>query len=195
MDNEGLCTKSLVFAQLGFLIPAESFSFTPAQHFEALFSAGEQEDRSRFEQEARIMQDILKNADENTVVFMNEPYTSTAAQEAVSMLLEAFLALHQKGSRQIVVTHYYELYTPLCEHLEQAVLSFTAKSIVSKDGIRHLYRMAQCPPDASSYASLIAKQYGIAVDLLIQNKEVAEQANILLQEMRKRMREETTMKC
>lgn len=170
--------QSLLFAQLGFLLPAKQFSFTPHKRFLSLYAAGESLTSSRFEQEARIMNELLSMADRSTMVFLNEPFTSTNPSEAEPLLAESILRLAETGATTFVVTHLYDLYEPLREVMGSRLQSLVTRSRADACGCA--YWVEKRPPDGVSYAREIARTYGLTVRELVKSEALSETVEAFL---------------
>ena len=169
-----------LLGQLGFPLPAGAFSFVPARHLFTLFSRGEQEDVSRFEREALDLQRILREADADSVVWFNEPFTSTAASDARTLLLDAFSRLTDRDTASYAVTHLYELYEPLAERYGERLASFATESRLDADGVHCGYRLERKAPDARRYARQIAESFGLSARQLLPDPQKLTQVEAFL---------------
>jgi len=190
--------QCLLFAQLGFPVPAKEFCFTPVKHFYTLFSAGEQNDVSRYEREMQEINSILNAADEDSVIFMNEPLTSTSPIEAIPLLADILLMISSKKATQFVVTHMYDIYNHLCgkshgnnsphsqpasshssqdppSHIQSkcSLVSYVAGSFLDKSGVKYPYSIEKRPPDAKSFVREIAQNFGVSAGQLLQDEDIA----------------------
>ena len=162
--------QCIIFAQLGFPIPAEEFRFAPVSSIHTLFSSGEENEVSRFEREAIEMHRILSDADRQSAVFYNEPYTTTAPGEAAELLYEAFCTLRKKNVVQYAVTHLYDIYEPLRHTFQDSLVSYT--TIRTTENGLHCYQPEKRPPDPTGYAYQIAAEFGLCAASLLRKKDL-----------------------
>jgi|GEM_PF-5862476 len=159
------CIKSiaqcLIFAQLGFPVPAEAFSFKPFHKFFTLFSAGEVSEVSRFENEVKETHLIMSKVDSNSIIFFNEPYTSTNPNNAIELLDKIIMEICVKNTTIFVVTHLYEIYKILLKKLGIQLNSYVARTSIDNNNINYDYIIEQRPPDMLSHMHAIAKDFGI----------------------------------
>ena len=103
--------QGLFLAQMGYYVPASSFSFCPVRQVFTLFSAGEDEEMqsSRMGVEIRIIADFLKQAQEHDLVLINEPLTSTNPVEAISLCSDIIRQFLKKNVTSLTVTHLYDV--------------------------------------------------------------------------------------
>ena len=170
-----------LLAQLGFPLPAAAFSFVPFRHFFTLFGRGETEDLSRFEREAAVLREMLDHADGESALYLNEPFTSTGAADAQTLLSDAFARLTDRGAALFAVTHLYELYEPLSARYGERLSSFVTESSADADGVHYAYRLDRRPPDVRRYARLIAESFGLSASRLLTDKGEIAQVEAFLQ--------------
>ena len=113
------------------------------------------------------LREMLDRADGESALFLNEPFTSTGAAEAQTLLTDAFTRLTAKGASLTAVTHLYELYGPLSAQYGDRLISFTTESSADENGVHYAYRLERRAPDARRYARLIAESYGLSASRLL----------------------------
>lgn len=174
--------QNCLLGQLGFLLPADSFSFSPKKKFLTLFSSGEDENMnaSRFQKEVRRLRDIIDNTDHETFVFFNEPFTSTSPREAAEISCDVLMKLNKKKAVQIMVTHIYDVYYMMKNRKQNDVLSFITTSALEDDIIKNYYEIEEREPDCLSFAQIIAEEYGASCENLLIDKNNIEAVNAFL---------------
>lgn len=176
--------QSCVLAQLGFLVPAKSFTFVPAASAFSLFSGGEDaaadgERSSRFQMDARFLRELLAETDRAAAegrfvtTFFNEPFTGTNPVEGVELLRDLMQRLYRTGTFVMVVTHLYDVY----ELLEIPVVSFVAWYDEENDR-RYLDERA---PDGAGMTQKIAEEFGVTLPQLLGGHEASAQVLAFLE--------------
>ena len=172
-----------LLAQLGFLIPAKSFSFPAATSMHSVFAVGEQENmrQSRFEQERRSLQEALDYSDTHSLVWINEPYTSTNPIEAVPLLCDALRVLQEKGVVHWCVTHLYELYESLIETASTVQSLVVERSDTAMQA--PVIKITKKPPDGINFARILVRQFGLNADQFIKDPVILKEIeNFLVKE-------------
>lgn len=164
--------QCLCLAQLGFKVPAESFTFKPFRDFYTLFSAGEDDsmDVSRMGVEIQKITDIVGDAQAGDLIFLNEPLTSTNPLEAVAICAELCERFYDKGATVLLVTHLYDVYYVLNNHLHIPTLkSLITNSVYDeKSGhMSHSFVIREAEPEGHSYARETAVDFGITLEAMI----------------------------
>lgn len=108
MKSVGL---SIIMAQAGMYVPAESFVFTP---FDALFTRIHRGDdmyngKSTFMIEMSELRNILKRATKNSLVLGDELCSGTESASAVAIVSAGLLRLSNQQTKFIFATHLHDL--------------------------------------------------------------------------------------
>ena len=103
-----------VLAQAGLPIPCESAEFTLFLQLETQFSESEKEfcegnDAGRFEQEVRELAAMVATLREDSIVFLNETFQSTAYAEGAEGLYHLLNHFSALNIRWILVSHLRQL--------------------------------------------------------------------------------------
>ncbi|MBR5386562.1 MAG: DNA mismatch repair protein [Clostridiales bacterium] len=150
-----------VLAQGGIYVPADSFEYTPVDMIFTHFPADEDKtmDLGRLGEECVRFKEIFSGATSESLVLLNESFSTTSFEEGYYIAVDAVRALRLKGSRTIYNTHMHKLAENASE--------FNVSSIVmaSEEGKRS-YKVVEKAPEGSSYARDIAAKYGVTYEML-----------------------------
>jgi DNA mismatch repair ATPase MutS len=126
-------------------------------------------DLGRLGEECIRFKEIFNETTEDSLVLMNETFSTTSFEEGYYIACDSIKALLTKGSRTIYNTHMHKLGIDAEEFSKDS--KFKASSlIVRSDGGNRSFKLAIAPPEGSSYAADIAKKYGVTYDMLTGNK-------------------------
>jgi len=148
-------------AQGGVYVPASSFRYTPVDMIYTHFPADEDKtmDLGRLGEECVRFKEIYEGATSDSLVLLNESFSTTSFEEGYYIAVDAVKALRLKGTRTIYNTHMHKL----AANAEE----FNVSSIImqSSEGKRS-YKVIEAAPEGSSYASDIARKYGVTYEML-----------------------------
>ncbi len=148
-------------AQGGIYVPADAFEYTPADMIFTHFPADEDKtmDLGRLGEECVRFKEIFDGATSESLVLLNESFSTTSFEEGYYIAVDAVRALRLKGSRTIYNTHMHKLAENAAE--------FNVSSVVmaSEEGKRS-YKVVEKAPEGSSYARDIAAKYGVTYEML-----------------------------
>ena len=149
------------YFQLGMPIPAKSASLPIC---DAIYKVSVEKQKAsnsagRFEQECITLSKILQFATSNSLVLIDEAFTSTSSSAAVPIAANFIFELCKIGAKCIFVTHYHEL----CEAEPKitecgACVDYLHATI---NGENRVYFIQKGKAEANSYAQGIAKKYGL----------------------------------
>lgn len=155
-------------AQGGIYVPGERFAFHPADAVYTHFPADEDKtmDLGRLGEECRRFREIYGEATGESLLLLNETFSTTSFEEGYYIARDAVRAILQKGIRTIYNTHMHKLAMDLEEINRQSGEEKAASLVVqSKDGQRS-FKVVEAPPQGQSFAHDIAVKYGVTYEML-----------------------------
>ena len=154
-------------AQAGVYVPAAFFEFTPADCIYTHFPADEDQtmDLGRLGEECIRFKEIFENATDNSLILMNETFSTTSFEEGYYIACDSIKALLTKGARTIYNTHMHKIGID-AEDFSKDFKKKASSLIVKSDGGKRSFKLAIAPPEGSSYAADIAKKYGVTYEML-----------------------------
>ena len=155
-------------AQGGISVPADSFEFEPADCIFTHFPADEDKTMNlgRLGEECIRFKEIFTGATSDSLILMNETFSTTSFEEGYYIACDAIRALLTRNVRTIYNTHMHKLGKD-AEEFSDNPMAKAASLIVKSDGGNRSFKLAVAPPEGSSYASDIAKKYGVTYDILV----------------------------
>ena len=158
-------------AQGGIFVPADSFVFQPADCIYTHFPAEEDKtiDMGRLGEECRRFRQIYSDSTKNSLLLLNETFSTTSFEEGYFIAKDAVRAILSKGVRTIYNTHMHKLAFEL-EELNRPYDAVKAVSLIVKaDGGNRSFKIAMAPPEGMSYAGDIARKYGVTYEMLVEH--------------------------
>jgi len=146
--------RSLGCAQLmmqcGMFVAARSFRANCCSGVLTHFCRSEpgKPDRGMLEDELARMDALIALADRDSLVMLNESFSSAHEREACAIAGEVVGALHGRGVRTLYVTHLYDFTAGLAEQKPDGVMFLAAQR--NADGTRP-YTIAESLPERSSF--------------------------------------------
>ncbi len=149
------------YFQLGMPVPARSASMPIC---DAIYKVSVEKQKAsnsagRFEQECITLSEILKTATKDSLVLIDEAFTSTSSSAAVPIAANFIAELCKIGSKCIFVTHYHQL----CETEPKIAACGSRVDYLHAtiNGETRVYFIQKGKAEANSYAQDIAKKYGL----------------------------------
>jgi DNA mismatch repair protein MutS len=142
-------------AALGLPVPArEAQVFLP----DRIFTHFEQEEnietlRGKLDDELVRIRDILQEATTNSVVLLNEMFSSTTLQDGIVLGTDVLERIIERGSLGVCVTFIDEL-----TELGEAIVSMVA-AVAPDDPAKRTFKIVRRPADGRAYAVAIAEKY------------------------------------
>ncbi len=157
-----------VFAQLGWLVPAESASISPVNGLYTHFPKSVNDNGSgmgRLEEECHRLSAIVEKLSPHSLLLLDETLSSTNAYEATYIACDFIRGVTDFGCRGIFSTHLHEV----VEVTERFNAQENTRSVIDylKVGIhldKRTYKVYREKSDGKSYAQDIAKRYGLTYE-------------------------------
>jgi DNA mismatch repair ATPase MutS len=164
--------QAQVMLQLGMFIPAEEAAISPVDAIFTHFPSGADDtiDKGRLGEECDRLREIFDVITPESLVLMDESFSSTGAYEASYIAAEVLSALSYVGCRCIFSTHLHQLAAELDSINEKAAKSGGAPIDTLVAGMetgQRSFKILRKKPDGKSYARDIAEKYGITYDTII----------------------------
>lgn len=163
--------------QLGLYVPAEFAAISPVDNIFTHFPSSDENNygKGRLEFECDKLSHILDKVNENSILLMDEAFSSTSGDEASYIASEVITALGIIGLRGLFVTHIHNLPMKVSQfnaHPENKskIDNLAAQMENRQDGLRS-YKLVRTMPDGLSYAKDIAKKYGLELDKIIEKSK------------------------
>ncbi len=159
-----------VLAQGGIYIPGEAFEFSPVDSVFTHFPADEDKtfDLGRLGEECKRFKEIFSEATAKSLVLMNETFSTTSFEEGYFIAVDSIRALLTKGIRTIYNTHMHKLALDIDVMNEGSTIAKAYSLVVCNDGANRSYKVKIAPPQGKSFASDIAKKYGVTYEMLVE---------------------------
>ena len=158
-----------LLAQGGISVPAQRFSFSPADQVLTHFPADEDKtmDLGRLGEECQRFREMYSASTGNSLLLLNETFSTTSFEEGYYIAVDAVRALLDRGCRVIYNTHMHKLAYDLDSAINQPGRTGKAVSLVAETtGGKNSFRVRVAPPEGKSFARDIAEKYGVTYESL-----------------------------
>ena len=158
-----------VLAQSGISVPADRFSYDPADQVLTHFPADEDKtlDLGRLGEECRRFRELFVRCTGDSLLLLNETFSTTSFEEGYFIATDAVRAVLRRGTRTIYNTHMHKLAQDLDTAVNTGEETGRAVSLVAEtSGGKHSFRVIIAPPEGQSYARDIAEKYGVTYESL-----------------------------
>lgn len=158
-----------VLAQGGIYIPGESFEFSPVDGIYTHFPADEDKtlDLGRLGEECKRFKEMYDAATKKSLMLLNETFSTTSFEEGYYIAKDSVRAILAKGIRTIYNTHMHKLAFDIEDMNEEQTSGKAFSLVIHNEGAQRSYKVEIAPPVGKSYASDIAKKYGVTYELLV----------------------------
>lgn len=124
----------------------------------------------RLGEEAVRIKEIVKEADENTLILFNETYSTTSAQDGLYLSKDLLKILKETGSALIFNTHIHEVARSIDEINTWPGESDCVSLVMEIKNNVNTFKVKRSEPDSKSYARNIAEKYGITYEQMKEDK-------------------------
>ena len=162
-----------LLAQGGISVPAQRFSFFPADCVLTHFPADEDKtmDLGRLGEECQRFREMYSVSTGKSLLLLNETFSTTSFEEGYYIAVDAVKALLDRGCRVIYNTHMHKLAYDLDTAVNPPGKTGKAVSLVAETtGGKNSFRVRVAPPEGKSFARDIAEKYGVTYESLIAAK-------------------------
>lgn len=159
--------------QLGFYVHAKKAGLRISNNILTYFTKNNEDSigYGHLGEECNTVSNLLRHASKDTLVLMDEPFSSTSVKDGIYIFKEVIAALADIGVYGVVITHIHEMYDEM-KHMKNVdngkIDSLIALMANTENGIRS-YVIVRDIPRGESYASDIAKKYGIQRENIVKN--------------------------
>ncbi|WP_165861169.1 MutS-related protein [Paenibacillus paeoniae] len=180
-----------ILLQCGLYVPCSRAEISPVDALHVYFNVEEQAalETGRLGVESKRISEIFHAATPNSMVLLNESFSSTSPGESYYLMKDIVSALRLLGLRAVVATHLHDLADRVDSINSEVEGSSKLISMVAgiREGTEHdsilsnrSYKVQPGRPQGRSFAMDIARQYGISFDQL--SKTIRERNTDLLAE-------------
>jgi DNA mismatch repair ATPase MutS len=167
--TQGFGLAQLLF-QAGLYVPAVAACMSPVDGIYTHFAVAERisQQAGRLGEEAKRLSEIFASASPNSLLLLNESFSSTSAGESLYLARDIVRVMRRLGTRAIFATHLHDLAADCANINEETAGESLVASLVSvmNDAEKRSYKIIPSPPMGKSYAREIAAQYGISYEQL-----------------------------
>jgi DNA mismatch repair protein MutS len=171
-----------VMFQAGVFVPARGARISPVDRILTHFPALENRQQGRLAEEAGRLREIFQQATPNSLVLLNETFSSTASGEALYLAQDILCGLRALGVRAVYATHLVELAERI-EELQKTVAGdsdfFSLVAGVQFDDSGQAaptFEIQRGLPLGRSYAQEIARRHGISLEQILALRDDGAQA-------------------
>ena len=118
----------------------------------------------RLGEEAVRIKEIVKEADNRTLILFNETYSTTSAEYGLYLSKDLLRVLKEKGTAVIFNTHIHEVARSIDEMNKWKGDSEFVSLIMEIVNNENTFKVKRSEPDSCSYAMNIARKYGITYE-------------------------------
>lgn len=116
------------------------------------------EGSGRFVDEENRVNEILEKDDGNSLILLNETYSTTGEEKAIKYTEELAKRLYSSGSFGVYITHQHSV--------SECEIPFLSVVVDESDSNRRTYKIEKRRTESFSFAKDILKKYGLTADAL-----------------------------
>ncbi len=156
-------------ASIGLFVAADSYEGFRFRQIFTHFPVDENTtiNYGRLGEEAVRVQQIVKDSDEDTLVLLNETYSTTCASDGLYLSKDLVHVLKERNISTVFNTHIHELAKSTLEMNEWQGESDVVSIVMEIKDNQVTFRVLKREPDTTSYARNIAKKYGILYEQMM----------------------------
>lgn len=152
----------------GSYIPAEAGKIYPFRKILTQFPADEgKANMGRLHEEQRVVAELVDNADENSLVILNETFSSTNEEISLKLSYELLENLCKAGAYGIFVTHQHQLLDQGKDIKGKTKVGYLSVVVLADDNNTRTYKIVSRKSDAQSYAKSIIEKHGLSRENLL----------------------------
>ena len=106
-------------------------------------------------------------ATKKSLMLLNETFSTTSFEEGYYIAKDSVRAILAKGIRTIYNTHMHKLVFDIEDMNEEQTSGKAFSLVIHNEGAQRSYKVEIAPPVGKSYASDIAKKYGVTYEMLV----------------------------
>ena len=155
-----------VMAAIGSFVTASSCEGQPYRNVLTHFPIDENLtiNYGRLGEEAVRIKEIVKEADERTLILFNETYSTTSAADGLYLSKDLLRILKERGTATIFNTHIHEVARSVEEMNQwEGESDFVSIIMEMRDNVT-TFKVKRSDPESKSYARNIAEKYGITYE-------------------------------
>lgn len=157
-----------VLAQGGIFVPSSKFEYKPLDCIYTHFPADEDKTMNlgRLGEECVRFKEIFKAATSESLVLLNESFSTTSFEEGYYIARDSVKALQRKRIRTIYNTHMHKLASDTNEYSKENENAGVCSLVVRSENGKRSFRIETAQPEGLSYARDIAEKYGVTYEML-----------------------------
>lgn len=160
----------------GCFIPVEKAELYPFQQIFTQFPADEsQADTGRLEEEQIRVAEILTDVNEDSLVFLNETFSSTNEQLSLKLSFDLLEELCKIGTFGIFVTHQHQLLDKAKIIKGKTKIGYLTVVVLDDEEKTRTFKIVSKCADTQSHARSILEKYGLTRKSLIEKLSEVEQ--------------------
>lgn len=155
-----------IMASIGSFVTASKCSGRPFANILTHFPIDENLtiNYGRLGEEAVRIKEIVKEADDRTLILFNETYSTTSAADGLYLSKDLLRVLKERGVAAIFNTHIHEVARAIDEMNEWEGESDLISIVMEIKNNENTFRVKRSEPESKSYARNIAEKYGITYE-------------------------------